>query len=442
MIASSLLTVSFFTVDKVVSDDTQTIIWLSADWHMDRNDPSSPVGTPWYDIGWAGYYLFGNAHDAVNDTNDIGVDYAWLVGDCISWYDTAAGYPGVPEAWRRFGTAWSNLTVTYDKNFTIGNHDGRFFDAEDTDTGYDLGLPRSQGEGGEWYYYDAGNTSGGGIRFICMADENTADGSQDGNGVVSTTQRTFVNNSIADAYDNDMSVFIFMHQKHSGWFSGSESSSTVTGATLFDVMDYWNGQGKPISLYACGHSHDDALSSNDWIEEHYGTTCMLIGSIAIYNGGATDHYPTSRYLYLTEGDKNVTIRAYNHYTDSFYAANDYTFELLYDWIPDDNGGSNPEEPEDDISIQSINGLSNNSITSNVNRSFNWTKINNTSCYNLQISNSSDFSTVFLNLSDINELNYAAYYTEKGSYVEFYLPYAYNISFYGDHYYRVRAYSYS
>jgi len=428
MIASSLLTVSFFTVDKVVSDDTQTIIWLTADWHCD-------IITGDYS------YAFNNAWDAINDTNAMNVDYAFLVGDAMSWYDPGAGYPDpqsgpYPISCGRFETLWNNLSVSKYKNWSIGNHDAGWWNY-DSDI---IMTPRASGSGGQYYYYDLGNTSGGGVRVIMMADEGTVSGGTwSGHGEISLTQYNWVNTTITSAYANNMNVFIFMHQKIPGTHAGSQSSAYQVTAPIGPLLAYWNGQSKPISLFACGHSHDSCLGSNDWIETYQGTTNVLICSIAKWS---SNHDPCSRYLYFTEGSTSVTIKAYNHYTDSFYAANDYTFELLYDWIPDDNGGSNPEEPEDDISIQSINGLSNNSITSNVNRSFNWTKINNTSCYNLQISNSSDFSTVFLNLSDINELNYAAYYTEKGSYVEFYLPYAYNISFYGDHYYRVRAYSYS
>jgi len=355
------MTISYNYIDTVKSDDETTILWLSVDWHMDRNDPSGAVGTPWYGISWTGYYQYGNAHDAVNDTNAMNVDYAWIVGDMISWFDYSNGYPGEPEGWRRFGTAWSNLTVTYAKNFTIGNHDGRFFDEEDTDCVYqeEMGLPRPQGEGGEWYYYDMGNTSGGGVRFICMADEDTADGSQSGNGVISSTQHDWVESKVEDAYDNNLSVFIFMHQKQtSSWFSGSESSSYCTGSPITDIMNYWNGQGKPISLYACGHSHDAITESQDWIESHYGTTCLLICSISCYESDNDIHYPHSRYLYFTEGSTEVTIKSYNHTGNNFIDAVEYTFDLEYPWSP--VGEEPPEEPSGNFTFDDICGLENNS----------------------------------------------------------------------------------
>jgi hypothetical protein len=95
--------------------------------------------------------------------------------------------------------------------------------------------------------------------------------------------------------------------------------------------------------------------------------------------------------------------------------------------------------EGDISIKSINSESDGSVLVDHSRTFNWTKIDDTVYYNLQISNSSSFSNTFLDLSGINETNYGVNYTEKGDYVEFTLPYAYNVTYYGWHYYRVRAY---
>jgi len=104
-------------------------------------------------------------------------------------------------------------------------------------------------------------------------------------------------------------------------------------------------------------------------------------------------------------------------------------------------GWNETEEESDISIQSINGLVNNSVTQYQNRSFNWTRVDDAVFYQLQISNSSSFESTFVNLSDINMTNYGeTYYNETGGYVEFILPDMYNISWYGYHYYRVRAYT--
>ena len=321
----------FHLIEEAESQGVSNIVWISADWHCDIEDKANAKGIHWH-CDW-GDYTNGNTWDAVNDTNDMKVDYAWIVGDCISWFDAAAGYPGVPEAWRRFGIYWSNLTIKYAKNFTIGNHDGRFFDEDDTDTPYDLGLPRSQGTGGEWYNFTIGNTSSGGVKFICMADEDTADGSQSGNGVVSQVQYDWVNRSIWDAYNNSLNVFIFMHQKHSGWFSGSESSSIVTGKPINTILNYWNNQRKPVSLYSCGHSHDTALNNNDWIEVNYGTNCMLVGSLAFYSSDGGAHYPQSRYLYFTNESTSVTIKTYNHTGNVFNDAVEYTFDMLYPWNP-------------------------------------------------------------------------------------------------------------
>ena len=105
---------------------------------------------------------------------------------------------------------------------------------------------------------------------------------------------------------------------------------------------------------------------------------------------------------------------------------------------------NPLDPppveEINISFQSINNQVNDTVLQDQNRTFNWTKVNDTVYYQLQISNSSTFGTTFVSLADINETNYGANYAVVGDYIEFILPYQYNVSWYGYHYYQVRAYT--
>jgi len=123
-----------------------------------------------------------------------------------------------------------------------------------------------------------------------------------------------------------------------------------------------------------------------------------------------------------------------------------SLDTKYYWrVYCDDGAHNVSETyyfttvANEISFIYINGNTNNSVTQNDSRTFNWTRVADATIYQLQASNYSDFSTTFINITDINEANYGVNYTEKGNYIEFILPYQYNISWYGYHYCQVMAY---
>ena len=95
-----------------------------------------------------------------------------------------------------------------------------------------------------------------------------------------------------------------------------------------------------------------------------------------------------------------------------------------------------------LSINSINGQSNNSYDGDNSKTVTWNKINDTLYYNLQISNNTAFTDLTHNITDINESNYGVdyyeYISENVTYVSF------NVSTsvsWGWKYYRVRAYVY-
>lgn len=446
--ASILLSLVVFMY-PASADDNQTVLWLSADWHLDITDQSDPRGTAW-PCDW-GDYLYGNARDAVNDTRDMDVDYAWVVGDMLSWHDQGSGYPdpdGGPFdiSWERFGGAWCNLTVNQYKNWTIGNHDGGWWNV----TPYcdEIGIPRDAGSDSQWYYYDIGNINGGGVRIICMADEETkSGGDHTGNGEIGLTQHTWVNDSIASAYASGLSVFIFNHQRVAeSWFplASDTSYNGMTGYPIDDIMNYWNTQGTPISFFACGHCHQSNQNdyyTDDLEETHYGTSCCLIGSIAYYSSisvGDKRHWPCSRYLNFTDGSTTVVVKAYNHTSNEFFPTNEFTFELEYAWDPLPEG-----EEADGPVFQSINGQANNTILQENNRTFVWSNISDVNYYELRIGNSTsegNVTDIFLFLSDINETNYGINFTDSGGNIEFILSHEYNISYYGYHYYQVRAFT--
>jgi hypothetical protein len=97
-------------------------------------------------------------------------------------------------------------------------------------------------------------------------------------------------------------------------------------------------------------------------------------------------------------------------------------------------------PGEDVTINSINNLSNNSITQDTLYLLNWSKADDAVCYWLEIANDSGFTDLILTLSNINESNYGVNYTEVGTYVEFILPSVYRQSLYQYYYVRVTYYT--
>ena len=100
----------------------------------------------------------------------------------------------------------------------------------------------------------------------------------------------------------------------------------------------------------------------------------------------------------------------------------------------------PPGPEDEISFTKINDGTNNSADQNVTPLINWTKMGNTSNYQLQISNDSGFTDIVVNLSDINEENYPTRYSEDATIVSFLLPSEYALPCIQYYFYRIKAYS--
>ena len=108
--------------------------------------------------------------------------------------------------------------------------------------------------------------------------------------------------------------------------------------------------------------------------------------------------------------------------------------------PHDLTVSADEEPDSNIDFQSINDLTNNSITYEPISRFNWTRVEDALYYNLQIANDSAFTDIFLNLTNINVTNYPGNYTESTDYVEFTLPEEYRKEWFQKYYIRVRTYT--
>jgi len=125
---------------------------------------------------------------------------------------------------------------------------------------------------------------------------------------------------------------------------------------------------------------------------------------------------------------------------SCYCNPDYSIMPVWSW-----GGAWNTTDDDNISITSINNQQNNTVLHSLHRTFNWTKMENSGRYQLQVSNTSNFATTFINLTNISANNArllamkGCSYTENETIVTFSLPYKYNVTYPNTHYYRVRSY---
>ncbi len=397
-------------------------------------------------------WLFGDSHvgngvmpggeqailqDAVDDTNamsgDDEVDYAWCVGDMVS----NAGH------WDEFIIPWNSLDVTTYKNITIGNHD---FNWDDDSYSPWYGLTQGATDGDLWYSVDIGN-----IRICIGGDERTIFGNYNGHGecfMYGGAQRNWFNTTIQNASNNNMNTWIIFHQPltdtvdksdEHDYFPMTETNSTYDGSPLFvQMLEYLETNTMSPTLQISAHTHvsvTENTSTQLQLVEKFGVNHLNIGSLTGNGGTPNMHDPCSRYLYLTDGSTTVTIKSYNHSNNSFVDSREYTIELehAFDF---DNTSTETSAPV----FQNINNQSNNTVLSDYNRTFNWSVVNDTTYYNLQISNFSNFSNTFLNLNDINLTNYGSTnFTIKGGYVEFILPSQYDIQWNGNHYYRIRAF---
>lgn len=110
-----------------------------------------------------------------------------------------------------------------------------------------------------------------------------------------------------------------------------------------------------------------------------------------------------------------------------------------EWLSDGNDKLNYTPSSDGIQFISINGGSNSTTIYNSTPTINWTVVDNTSQYWLQIDNNQDFSSPEVNLTDINEINYPTEFDENSTRVSLQLPVANALSTYDTYYCRVKAY---
>lgn len=436
MLLFSSIFLVMYTMHPAQAISAETIIWLCSDLHMDLTvncttcDGCSPG-----DSSWGGTYRT-RFFDAVNDTNDIDVDYAFCTGDMLSWHDSLGADTDAKceAAWDDFYSIWDTLNVT-DSAVTIGNHDGYFENYSR------VSLPG-------YSYMDIGDASNGGIRVMLMCDEGTIEawgsGDQTGEGEIYSDQTDYVNSKVTDVYDS-LNIFILNHQRlqYNGLYYGTESWYTKqqSGTSIESYMSNWQSAGHPYDLYAYGHVHASCItnSSSEYLTGQYlGGQQLLVGGMCVHGtacpGYFTDHAPCSRYLYLTEGSTTVTVKSYNHISNGFDESKTFTFELEYEWDDGVDEGASVGVPE----FISINGGVNGTSTTDSTPAIVWELELNVTQYHLQIATDSEFTSLVVNLSDINELNYPTHYSETNNTVVFVLPDVNQLSVHRSYYFRVRA----
>lgn len=96
------------------------------------------------------------------------------------------------------------------------------------------------------------------------------------------------------------------------------------------------------------------------------------------------------------------------------------------------------QKNEEIQFISIDGGTNGTTTFDSTPTFNWTRVDDTSQYWLQIDNNADFSSPEVNITDINQYLYPSHYSENATRVSFTLPNP--ISNYDKYYCRVKAYT--
>jgi len=172
-------------------------------------------------------------------------------------------------------------------------------------------------------------------------------------------------------------------------------------------------------------------------------------------------------FHLVGNDTNVANNTVASFKYPYYLSDNYTYYWYVD-VDDGTGStqssiysfSTSDSTLEEISFQSINNQTNNSITQDSYRFFKWTKVDGVINYSISVGNSltdNQVTDVFLQLDNITVSNGActntwlnvtavatesprAYnYWENTTHCIFYLPDCYNISGYGYDFYQVRAY---
>jgi len=393
--------VSIFYIETVKAAPETFTVWLSSDAHTsyDNSDPGACTDYMW---------------DAVNDTNAMGgVDYAFHVGDMIQGLGESESFEEQWNMWYYLVEDLLNCRIY--RNESIGNHDKD-----------DLTYCRIPDYLKSAPYYSNFTYELGNILIIFVGGYNPT-------GDWYTLTRPWVADLIDQAAIDEQSVWIFSHYPI---YDTTWRSKPVYGAGHY-FTDYANWipiLTDNISLFATGHIHGphSANTGADIDSMHitkYGFTHFNVASPSHHGGQATSDTETW-FLTLTEGSTTIDCGSYNHTQDVWNPSFNWSFDLKYPFEPAEGDTTIPQ-------FISIDGQENETTIYDSTPAINWSVVNNTSQYWLQIDNNEDFSSPEINLTDINQYNYPANCEINATRVSFTLPNA--LPSYNNYYMRVKAY---
>lgn len=124
-------------------------------------------------------------------------------------------------------------------------------------------------------------------------------------------------------------------------------------------------------------------------------------------------YP--RFMFGTTTDDNMIF--VSAWINNGTYADTMGYRFPFSWL----NNSEESPPPDPAEFISIEGGVNGTTIYTSNPTFNWTRVNRTARYHLEISTDSAFTSLVVNITDINEINYPTYYFENSTRVSFTIP---------------------
>lgn len=291
----------------IVSTANATNIWFTSDSHVTIH--------PNWNYTWQRFY------DAVNDTNTMNIDYAFVLGDCVFADGQFSSY--AESSWNKFLFIFHELNTTY-KNYAIGNHDSYY------------GI---YGEYNNLYYtYEIGN-----ILICVINDESTGWNSGTGGAGFYDDSLNWLNTTVQN--NADKNIFVMSHYpiRCTTYYHPSDTETYIKNDDSYRgfLAFVENDSSCHIDAWIHGHRHyGQNISHGDMIVDKYGLVNFNIGSLATWAGNDEPHPIESTYWLFTEGSSEVIVQAYNHETNNFigngFNPYPYVFNLTYPFIENES----------------------------------------------------------------------------------------------------------
>lgn len=410
LVMSSLILV---TCSYEIQAEDTTLVWIGSDPH---------IGSPFYAPGNG----TTNLNIVINDAISHNPDYAFCLGDNIH------GEGSVAEnniEWGGFWSCMDNFTdIENDLNRTmiIGNHD------------ISWGVNNNNRSTPLYYTVEVGN-----VLFIAVSDLLTSPTGPGGDGdgwynYGGVNELAWIKTTVQA--NPDKNIIILAHYPPYGSTAASSKTHFYVqpSSECINMLNWFDDNGYPIAAWFHGHTHcGGCVPLDNTVTEVYGTTVVCGGNAGPGRCESTPQgelYLIGRtaYLYFEEGSKSLLIKQFDSYTSDWCTCGEFphTIQLNYAFTIDG--------VDEEIQFISIDGGGNCTIIYDSTPTFNWTIVDNTIQYWLQIATDSGFNSIVVDIDDINEANYPIEYDENATRVSFTLPDADSLSGYVGYYCRVCA----